>query len=300
MISNLQDLLATAAERPAKRLVAAYANDSHTIKACADAVERGIVTATLVGDKTTITDICRAENIDPSKFEIEDEKGDMESVAAAVSLVASGKGDILMKGLVSTDKYMRGILSKDMGLLPPKAICSHVAFIDLPSIDKLLTVSDVAVIPAPDLNAKKAMIGYCAKVAARLGCTSPKVALIAPSEQVLPAIPSSAEAAILSKMGDRGQLPGGGVVDGPLALDVAIDPESARIKKLAGPVAGNADCLIFPNIESANVFFKSCTKLAGAEVAAIVVGAKVPCVLTSRGDSETTKLGSIALAALMA
>lgn len=127
MISNLQDLLATAAERPAKRLVAAYANDSHTIKACADAVERGIVTATLVGDKTTITDICRAENIDPSKFEIEDEKGDMESVAAAVSLVASGKGDILMKGLVSTDKYMRGILSKDMGLVPPKGILSHVS-----------------------------------------------------------------------------------------------------------------------------------------------------------------------------
>ena len=248
--------------------------------------------STLVGDKTTITDICRAENIDPSKFEIEDEKGDMESVATAVSLVASGKGDILMKGLVSTDKYMRGILSKDMGLVPPKGILSHVSVIDLPSMDRLLTVSDVAVIPAPDLNAKKAMIGYCAKVAARLGCTSPKVALIAPSEQVLPAIPSSAEAAILSKMGDRGQLPGGGVVDGPLALDVAIDPESARIKKLAGPVAGNADCLIFPNIESANVFFKSCTKLAGAEVAAIVVGAKVPCVLTSRGDSETTKLCS--------
>jgi len=300
MISNLKNLLATTAERPTKRLVAAWACDSHTIKACADAVEKGIVTVTLVGDKNTIVDICRAENIDPSVFDIKDEKTDTQAVATAVSSVASGEGDILMKGLVSTDKYMRGILSKDMGLVPPKGILSHVSVIDLPSLDRLLVVSDVAVIPAPDLNAKKAMIGYCAGVASRLGRTAPRVALIAPSEQVLPAIPSSAEAAILSRMGDRGQLPAGCVVDGPLALDVAIDPESARIKKLDGPVAGKADCLIFPNIESANVFFKSCTKLAGAEIAAIVVGAKVPCVLTSRGDSETTKLCSIALAALMA
>lgn len=300
MITNLKELLATAAERPAKRLVAAWANDPHTVKACADAVARGIVTATLVGDKTVIEDVCRAEKIDPTTFDIVDEKSDTGAVAAAVSSVASGEGDILMKGLISTDKYMRGILSKEMGLVPPKGILSHVSVIDLPSMDRLLVVSDVAVIPAPDLDAKKAMIGYCAAVAAKLGCDAPRVALIAPSEQVLPAIASSAEAAILSKMGDRRQLPGGCVVDGPLALDVAIDPESARIKGLTGPVAGNADCLVFPNIESANVFFKSCTKLAGAEIAAVVTGAKVPCVLTSRGDSETTKLCSIALAALMA
>lgn len=300
MISNLNELVSTASGRPTKRLVAAYANDSHTIKACADAVTQGVVTATLVGDKDIIGQICSQNGTDMNMFDIVDEKNDLQAVATAVSLVASGKGDMLMKGLVSTDKYMRGILSKDAGLVPPKGILSHVSVIDLPKLNRLLTVSDVAVIPAPDLGAKRAMIGYCASVAARLGCDKPRVALIAPSEQVLPAIPSSAEAAILCKMGDRGQLPGNAIVDGPLALDVAIDSESASVKGLSGEVAGKADCLVFPNIESANVFFKSCTKLAGAEVAAIVVGAKVPCVLTSRGDSEKTKLCSIALAALMA
>ncbi len=155
----------------------------------------------------------------------------------------------------------------------------------------------MAVIPYPDFNQKVAIAKYLIQTAKALEIEVPKIACIAPSEQVLPTIPSSAEATLIAKMGERGQL-GKASVDGPLALDVAIDPEAAKVKKLGGDVAGNADCLLFPNIDAANVFFKTCTKFAGGELAAMVVGTKKPCVLTSRGDSRKTKLYSIALACL--
>lgn len=300
MIKNLNELLTHVKERAPKRLIAAWANDAHTIEACADAVREGIAKVTLVGDVEIIVDVCDSLGIHKSMFEVVDCKDETSAINKAVEMVSQGKGDILMKGLLSTDKYMRGILSKEAGLVPPKGILSHVSVIDLPHYEKLLVVSDVAVIPLPDLNTKKAIVGYCFDVARRLGIEKPRMALIAPSEQVLPNIPSSAEAAILTMMNRRGQLAKGAVLEGPLALDVAIDPESARIKGLESEVAGEADSLVFPNIESANVFFKCCTKIAHAEIAAIVVGAKVPCVLTSRGDSAATKLYSIALASLMA
>ncbi|MBR2072602.1 MAG: phosphate butyryltransferase, partial [Alistipes sp.] len=208
--------------------------------------------------------------------------------------------DVLMKGLVSTDKYMRGILNKEAGLFPPKGVLSHVAVIEMPGRDKLLSVSDVAVIPAPDFKQKMKLIGYLASTAKLLGIDTPKIACIAPSEQVLPAVTSSIEGAILAKMGDRGQL-GKVIVDGPLSLDVALYKEVAEHKKVTGSsVAGEPDCLLFPNLESANVFFKAATHIGGAELAAMVMGTKVPCVLTSRGDSALTKKYSIALACLAA
>jgi phosphate butyryltransferase len=205
-----------------------------------------------------------------------------------------------MKGLVSTDKYMRGILNKEAGLFPPKGTLSHVAVIELPQYHKLLCMSDPAVIPAPDFKQKTTLIKYLSQTANALGIECPKIACIAPSEQLLPSVLSSTEAAILAKMGDRGQL-GNVIVDGPLSLDVALFKEVAAEKKVKGSaVAGDADCLLFPNIESANVFFKSATHLGNSEMAAMVVGTKVPCVLTSRGDSALTKLYSIALACLSA
>jgi phosphate butyryltransferase len=149
------------------------------------------------------------------------------------------------------------------------------------------------------LKQKLAIVGFCVNVAKALGVATPKVAMIAATEQVSTGMPSCVDAALIAKMSDRGQIKGA-IVDGPLALDVAIDKESAQIKKLTGEVAGDADCLVFPNIESGNTFYKTCTKLVGSELAAMVVGAKVPCILSSRGDSELTKLYSIALAALTA
>ena len=151
----------------------------------------------------------------------------------------------------------------------------------------------------PDLKQKIAITNYLIKTAHALEINNPKVALLAATEQMSAGMQACVDAAIISKMGDRGQIKGA-LLDGPLAMDVAIDKESCEIKKLVSPVAGDADCILFPNIESGNVFFKTCTKLCKAELGAVVFGAKVPAVLTSRGDSEMTKLYSIALAAMLA
>lgn len=295
-IKRLNDLLDVLRSHPKKRLVAAYANDSHTIGAVAQAVKAGIVEATLVGDESTIKKVCGDLGVDVSQFALVHEPVDVKAVAKAVQLINEGQGDVLMKGLVTTDKYMRGILNKDCGLLPPKAVLSHVVVLEVPSYHKLLVLGDVAIIPAPDFKQKLAIVNYVVRAARTLGVEMPKVALLAATEQMSVGMQACVDAALIAKMGERGQI-SGAVLDGPLALDVAIDKEAAEIKKLRSEVAGDADCLVFPNIESGNIFFKTCTKFAGAQLGAMVVGAKVPCVLTSRGDSVQSKLYSIALAA---
>lgn len=298
MITKLEQLIDTARAKGRRRLAVAYGNDAHTLRAVFDAWQRGLVEPTIFGDKASILEICRAEGIDSSVFSIVDEPSDTGCVQRAVALVAAGGADILMKGLVSTDKYMRGILNKEAGLFPPKGTLSHVSVVEIPGRDRLLCVSDVAVIPQPDFKQKTILIKYLADICRSLGVEKPLIGCIAPSEQVLPSVVSSTESAILAKMGDRGQL-GNVVVDGPLSLDVALYSEAAEEKKVQGSaVAGKADCLLFPNIESGNVFFKAATHMGGAQIAAIVVGTKVPCVLTSRGDTPATKLYSIALACL--
>lgn len=298
MITQLSQIVEAASSKGRRRLAVAYGNDSHTLSAVYEAYRLGLVEPTVYGDKAEVLRICREEGFDADAFAVVDEKSDVRCVELAVSAVATGAANVLMKGLVSTDKYMRGILNKDAGLFPPKGTLSHVSVVQLPGRDKLLCISDVAVIPQPDFKQKTILIRYLRETAAALGIDCPKIACIAPSEQVLPAVQSSYEAAILAKMGDRGQL-GRVTVDGPLSLDVALYSEAAREKKVQGSaVAGDADCLLFPNIESGNVFFKAATHIGGGEVAAIVVGTKVPCVLTSRGDTPATKLYSIALACL--
>ena len=299
MITRLDQVIDTLKNNKKKRLVAAYANDSHTIGAINDAIELGIVEATLVGDKAEIEKTCKEYNFDITRFTIVHEPNELKAAQKAVELINKGEGDMIMKGLVSTDKYMKAILNKEKGLMPPKAVLSHVTVMENPNYHKLLIVGDVAVIPQPDLNQKIAITNYVINVAQALGIEKPKVALIAASEQVLTKMDACVDAAIISKMADRGQIKGA-YVDGPLALDVAIDKESADIKKLDSMVAGNADCLVFPNIESGNVFYKVNTKLAKAELGAMVMGAKVPAILSSRGDSVKTKLYSIAIAALVA
>ena len=301
MITKLDDLLELVKTKEKKRLVVAYANDSHTIGAVSAAIDKGIVDATLVGDIDTIKKVCAEEGIDPNKFELVQEADETKAGVKAVALVREGKGDILMKGLLSTDKYMRAILNKETGLMPGKKndMLTHMAVFEVPAYHKLLVCSDVAIMPAPDLKQKQAILNYLISTAKSLEIAKPKVAVLAATEQVSTGMQACVDAAIISKMGDRGQIKGA-VVDGPLALDVAINAESAKTKKVGGEVAGDADCLLFPNIESGNVFYKTCTKFGGAELACMVVGAKVPCILTSRGDSAKTKLYSIALAALNA
>ncbi len=300
MITNFEELFEVLRSKSKKRLVAAWAVDDHTVTAAGKAVQLGIVEATLVGDKDKILAVCEAEKLDPALFTIVDNKDELKSIAQAVSMVKNGEGDILMKGLCSTDKYMRGILNKENGLLPPKAVLSHVSVLHNPNYHKLLIISDMAVIPAPDFKQKQAEVKYLVKTAKALGIEKPKVAAVAATEQMLDGMPACVEAALLAKMADRGQI-GGCVLDGPLALDVALSKEAVAIKKLKSEVAGDADCLLFPNIESANVFYKTNTQLCpGVRTAAIVAGASAPCVLSSRADSIDTKLNSIALAALTA
>lgn len=299
-VTKLDQMFELLKSKPKKRLVAAYANDSHTIGAIHHAVEMGLLDATLVGDRETITKVCKEMKIDAGKFNIVQESDEMKAAEKAVDLINAGEGNLLMKGLVSSDKYLKAILNKEKGLMAgPNSVLSHITVIENPRYPKLMIVSDVAIIPLPDLKQKITMVGYLIQAAQSLGIDMPKVAILATTEQMSPGMPACVDAAIIAKMADRGQIKGA-IIDGPLALDVCIDKESCEIKKLKSPIQGDADAILFPNIESANVFFKTNTKLAGAELGAMVVGAKVPAILTSRGDSEKTKLYSIALAACMA
>lgn len=295
-LTELFDLLKA---KPLKTMVVVCANDEHTIKAASEAVAQKLVRAVLIGDEAKIISVCHESEIDNSRFTVIHQPVEELAATLAVGMINRGEGNILMKGLISTDKFMRAILNKEKGLTDQGKVVSHVTLVENENYHKLLIVGDVAVIPLPDLNQKVQIINYMVDVAHRLAIDLPKVAVITPSELVLPSIVSTTEAALLSKMNDRGQIKGC-IVDGPLALDVALDTDAAAIKGLKSLVAGDADCLLFPNLESGNVFYKVNTKLARSESAAIMVGARVPVVLASRGDSARVKLLSIALAALMA
>ena len=298
MITKFEDLFAELkANGICKRMIAAWGVDSHTIEAASLASDMGFVKVTLVGDADMIAEVCKAAKINQDKFTIVDIKEELKAVAEAVRMVHDGEGDILMKGLCSTDKFLRAILNKECGLLPAKGLLSHVGVIENPNYHKLIFITDMAVIPAPDFRQKVKMAGFVTGVARSFGIVQPKIAFIAASEQMLDSMPACIEGAMLAKMCDRGQIKAIG--DGPLALDVAIDQESVEIKKLKSPVAGDADCLLFPNIESANVFWKTNSKLAkDVRQAGFLVGTKVPCILASRADSVDVKLNSIASAVM--
>ncbi len=299
-MKHLSEIVEAAKSRGRKRLAVAYGQDSHTIAAVYDAYNEGLVEPILYGDRIVIEKVCKELNIDSCIFRIIDEPNDVKAAALAAKAVAQGEADVLMKGMIPTDKYMRAILNKDLDLCPPKGVLSHVSVFEWSGYHKLLLASDIAIILQPDIKQKQKQIEYLRKVANLLGIEVPKIGCIAPSEQVLPTSLSSSEGAMLAKMADRGQL-GNVIVDGPLSLDVALFKDVAEHKKVKGSsVAGDVDALLFPNIESGNVFFKSVSHLACGEIAAIVMGAKVPCVLTSRGDSALSKKYSIALACLAA
>ncbi len=298
-ISKLDEMFEILKPRPNKRLVAAWAVDAHTICAVHQAVEMDLIEGILVGDEALIKKVCAEEGIDPSCFRIVQVDNDLSAAAKAVDMINAGEGDFLMKGLLSTDRYMKAILNKEKGLMDKGAILSHVTVAEVPTYHKLLIFGDVAIIPLPDLAQKVAITNYLIRVAHFLGIEKPKVGIQAASEQTLPKIPSCAEGALIAKMAQRGQIKGA-VVEGPLGFDLIVDSESARIKGIKSEVCGDADCILFPNIEAGNTFYKSIVKLMKGELCAIVMGARVPCVLTSRGDSEQSKLYSIALAALLA
>ncbi|MGQ7871063.1 phosphate acyltransferase [Sunxiuqinia sp. sy24] len=297
-IKHITELLLLAKEQPTQRMVVVNGVDNHSLEAAEHARKLGIVEVIVTGDKKRIETSCEQLGIEAANFQIIEACSEDESALEAVKLIQAGKADLVMKGLISTDKYMRAILNKQFSLVDPGGLLTHVTLIDNKSYHKLLIVTDVAIIPYPSLKQKEIMVRYLIQVARKLGIRQPKVALIAPTEQVIESIPACVDAAKLKQMAVEGQFPGA-FVDGPMALDVAIDQESAAIKQMNSETAGDADCLLFPNIDAGNVFYKTNAKLCQAEQAAVVVGAKVPVVLSSRGDRTQTKLNSIALAALM-
>lgn len=297
-ITKLDQIVEAIKSRPRKRLVAAFANDTHTIEAVCKAIDLGIVEATLVGDTAEIERICKIEGIDAGKFTIIHQTNENKAATKAVDLINKGEGNLIMKGLLSSDKYMHAIMNKETGLMDPGSILSHVTVIENPFYKKLIICGDVAIIPLPDLKQKVAIANYLIETAHALGISLPKLAVITATEQILAAMPACIDAAIIAKMGERGQFKDA-LVDGPLSFDVAIDKESAEIKHIAGPVAGDADCFLFPNIEAGNIFYKTNTKLCKAELGAFVAGARVPAILSSRGDTTLTKMYSIALSALV-
>lgn len=299
MITKLSQLIDVLKTGPVKKLVVACGDDPHTIGAVARAVKTGSIQALMVGNEAAIKKVASEHSIDPAIFEIVPEPDKRKAVKLAVKMVHEKKGDYLMKGLLDTAEYMRAILDKEEGLIPPGKTLSHVTVIEVATYPKLLIVSDVAVLPNPDLSQKVAMVNYCVETAHCLKNDTPKVAMIAAVEKVNPKLLSTLEGAVISKMAERNQI-SGCIVDGPMALDVAINKESADIKGVKSPVAGDADILIFHDLEAGNAFFKSLTYFANARLAALVAGTSVPCVLTSRGDPEESKFYSVVLGALLA
>jgi phosphotransacetylase len=297
-IQKLADIISALEGRPVKRLVAINAIDEHTLSAILEAVHAGLIKAYVTGNPESILQTCTESHLDPNSLTIIPAVSEEDAAIKAVEMITAGLADVLMKGLITTDKFMRVILNKDYGLLPSKGVLSHVTVMENPHYHKLLIVSDVAIIPVPDLSQKIAMVGYLIDTAKTLGIELPKVALLAATDQVLPSMPATTDAAIISKMAERGQITGA-IIDGPMAFDVAFDKSSAEIKKITSPVAGDADCILFPNVDTGNLFYKMSARFCQSEQAAIVAGAKIPIVLSSRGDSMQTKLWSIALAALM-
>ncbi len=302
-IRTLAQLAESLRGAPARRVAVAAGHDENTIEAAARAAGEGIAKVILVGDGARIGALCKEHGLDASVFSIVDERDEMSAGIRARDMVRNGEADVLMKGLIGTDKYMHLILDKESGLLPKGAVLSHITVLDIPAYQKthgkLLIVSDVAVIPAPDLPTKIKLVGYTVDAAHSFGIERPKVALLAANEKVSEKMPATMDAAIVAKMADRGQIKGA-VVDGPLALDVALSREACEIKGLATAVEGDADVLIFPNIETGNAFYKAATILGGASLAAVVVGTSAPCILTSRADSEESKYYSIALGCRLA
>lgn len=297
-IHSFNDLLEVVRKQPEKRLVTVNGVDANTLEALNEAVELGLVSAILTGDKGKIEKTCSELKINIGNYQIIHTRSDSEAAEKAVELIHEGKADLIMKGMVSTDKFMKVLLKKDYGLVPSKNIISHISLMENPNYHKLLLFSDAGVIPYPDLKQKIIITEFLIKAAQKLGIETPKVAVIAPTEQIIISIQSCMDGATIAKMAEHGQIEGG-LVDGPMALDVAINRESAIIKGFTSPVAGDADCLLFPNIDAANVFYKTNSKLCKAQMAGIIVGAKVPAIVSSRGDSEKTKLNSIALASLI-
>jgi phosphate acetyltransferase len=276
----------------------AHPCDESALRGAVEAAQAGLIAPILVGPRARIEALAKQHKLDLSRYRIVDAEHSEESAAAAVALVREGKAEALMKGSLHTDELMGAVVRRDTGLRTARRI-SHCFVMDVPNHPDPLIITDAAVNIAPTLKDKVHIVQNAIDLARDLGAQEVRVAILSAMETVNPDVPSTLEAAALCKMADRGQITGA-VLDGPLAFDNAISMEAAQVKKIASPVAGRANVLVVPDLEAGNMLAKSLTFLAGADAAGIVLGARVPIILTSRADSLSTRLASCAVAALVA
>ncbi|TDT52090.1 phosphate butyryltransferase [Fonticella tunisiensis] len=298
MIKNFDEVLERVKINGIKKVAVAAAQDETVLEAIRDARKRGIADAVLVGESARIEEAAKKIDMNLKEFEIIHEPDAARASLTAVELVSTGKADMVMKGLVDTSTFLRAVLNKEKGLRTGR-ILSHVAVFDVPALQRIILITDAAMNIAPDLMTKKQIIENAVNVAKAIGIEMPKVAAVAAVEVVNPDMQPTLDAAALSKMNDRGQIKGC-LVDGPLAIDNALSEEAARHKGIESPVAGKADIILVPNIETGNAMYKTLTYTSGAKNGGILAGAAAPVILTSRADSHESKLYSMALASLVA
>lgn len=294
MITNLEQLLPLAQQKRGMKLSVACPYDAHTVMAVQMAQKEGLVKPIFVGNQSKIKSAVEQFAPDFTDYDILDIANDETAVVEAVKIVSTGNADMLMKGLISSEKYLKAILNRHNGLLSNSPQITHVTVLQNSRLQKLVIFGDSAIIPNPDLKQKLVILNALESMANVLGIAKPKISIIAATELISNAIEAGVDAAIISKMSDRGQL--NCIADGPMSIDIAIDPETANIKGINGPIKGDADCLLFPNIEAGNAFYKSATKLGGSEIAGCLSGTKSPVVMTSRADSTLSKYYSILIA----
>lgn len=300
MSETFDDILAQVGKCSKKKIAVAAAADEPVLEAVAEAQSRDIADPILVGDENKIRDIARGLGIDLSKMEIIDEKDDEQAALKAVSLVHDGKADMYMKGKLSSKTFLRSVLNKEVGLRTGKTL-SHVCVFEIEGIKRLLFLTDVAFMPYPTLEDKETIINYTVEVAKACGVEMPKVAPLAAVEVVNDKMPVTVEAAQLTKWNEEGRIKDC-IVDGPLSMDLAIDPTAAQHKDGADKrkIVGDADILLFPDIHAGNLVYKTIVRLSNFKNGCILTGTKAPVILTSRSDSFETKINSIALAAVVA
>jgi len=296
MIRGFEELESLVRQGAKKRLVLAMAEEEDGLKAALAAAAKGVVELVLLGNEEHVRELAAREHLDISRFRLVHAEGEKECAARAMELLHAGEAEVLMKGRIATSTLMKGVLDPVNNLKGP-GLLSHLTLIQSPAYPKLLFMSDPGLNIAPDLSAKAAIIENAVRAARKLGVFKPKVAVVAAVEKVNPgAMPATVDAAALSKMAERGQI-ADCLVDGPLALDCALSDRSCAVKGIGGEVAGDADILLMPDIEAANIFYKAIGFFSDARMAGVVVGARVPIVLPSRADSDAVKYDSI-LAAL--
>jgi phosphate acetyltransferase len=297
-LSKYERLIARAKEASTPTTIVAHPCDETSLRGVVEAAEAGLIVPILVGPAPRIGAVAHQHGLDISAFEIVDAAHSDDSAAKAVQLIHEAKGELLMKGSLHTDELMRAVTASKTGLRTARRI-SHVFIIDLPSHGETLFITDAAINIFPDLDAKRDIVQNAIDLFTQVGLGTPRVAILSAVETVTSKIPGTIEAAALCKMADRGQITGG-ILDGPLAFDNAVDPESARIKGIKSAVAGHAQILVVPDLEAGNMLAKNLIFLSKADAAGIVLGARVPIVLTSRADSVRARMASCAAAALYA